>query len=86
MNRSSAKVSISLPRLLLRTADRARRETGESRSQFFRRAAEALLEERRRQEAVARYLAGYQAVPERPGELAWVAESGLAALAEEPWG
>jgi metal-responsive CopG/Arc/MetJ family transcriptional regulator len=81
----SAKVSISLPQRLLRTADRQRRLTGESRSEFFRRAAEALLAQQERAKAVQRYREGYLQAPESEAEVSWVAEVSSTALADEPW-
>ena len=55
---NTSRISISLPREMLRTADRARRALGESRSEFIRRAIENLLQQRHAQ-AVERYVAGY---------------------------
>ena len=80
----AARVSISLPEETLRVADRERRGTGESRSQYFRRALEALLQGKREQEAVSRYVAGYIAEPELPDE-GYVDELGRALLEREPW-
>lgn len=80
-----AKISISLPRELLESADRARRAAGESRSEFVRRAIEALLRSRRERQAVRRYVAGYVAEPESDAEAelaeAWASEG----LEEESW-
>lgn len=80
-----AKISISLPRELLESADRARRTAGESRSEFVRRAIEALLRARRESQAVRRYVAGYVAEPEGQVEAdladGWASE----VLEEESW-
>ena len=52
-----AKISISLPTALLRRIDRYCRGTGETRSEFLRRAAISSLEAEEHREAVRRYLA-----------------------------
>jgi metal-responsive CopG/Arc/MetJ family transcriptional regulator len=82
----SAKISISLPDRLLRRADKKRKQTGESRSEFFRRAAEELLAAEERRLAVDRYVRGYTASPEDATEVAWLAKASAAAVGEDPWG
>ena len=82
---TSTKVSISLPKATLETADRERRETGESRSQFFRRAVEALIEQQRRSAAVERYVQGYVAEPEEEYDVDVVDRLGEETLGQEPW-
>jgi metal-responsive CopG/Arc/MetJ family transcriptional regulator len=81
---SSAKISISLPTATLRAADRERRSTRETRSQFFRRAVEELVQRRRKREEIDRYVAGYVAEPEGSEE-AWVDELGREQLEQENW-
>jgi metal-responsive CopG/Arc/MetJ family transcriptional regulator len=61
-----ARVSTSLPADTLRAADRERRETRESRSEFFRRAVDALIQRRREREEIDRYVASYVAEPAAP--------------------
>ena len=79
-----ARVSISLPQDTLRAADRERRETRESRSEFFRRAIDELIRRRRERDAVDRYVAGYVAEPETADQ-DWVDRVGRDLLEQEPW-
>ena len=80
-----AKVAISLPEEILQSIERERKATGESRSQFLRRAVEALLRQEREREAIEQYIRGYQQYPETEEEIG-LAESTLAdALADSPW-
>jgi Arc/MetJ-type ribon-helix-helix transcriptional regulator len=46
----TTKIAISLPEEVLDAVERERGESGESRSEFFRRAVEALLRRQREQE------------------------------------
>jgi len=80
----SAKISISLPDEVLRRADRERRESGESRSELFRRALEVLFREQRREAAINRYVDGYVAEPETEYEVS-AAEASGRAVWEEDW-
>ncbi len=80
----AAKVSISLPDDLLRSVEARRHQSRETRSDFFRRAAESLLRQDREREAVDRYVAGYLAQPETEAEIAW-GELGAAHLSQEEW-
>ncbi len=77
----TAKISISLPDDVLSRADRNRSERGESRSEFFRRALEALFREEERRAAVDRYVAGYVAESESEYEI-----DTANAAAAEAWG
>jgi metal-responsive CopG/Arc/MetJ family transcriptional regulator len=79
-----ARVSISLPSDTLRAADRERRETHESRSEFFRRAVDELIRRRREREEIDRYVAGYIAEPEA-SEQDWVDSAGRDRIEQEPW-
>ncbi|MGH7572786.1 MAG: CopG family ribbon-helix-helix protein [Gemmatimonadota bacterium] len=81
----SAKISISLPADLLARADQERRQSGESRSELFRRALETLFRERRHDAAVRRYVDGYVAEPESGYEVSSADASSLAAWEEEDW-
>jgi metal-responsive CopG/Arc/MetJ family transcriptional regulator len=78
------KVSISLPNDLLREVEAHRARSSESRSDFFRRAAEALLRGEREREAIDRYVRGYLGNPEAQEEAAWAAH-GQTRLAQVPW-
>ena len=80
-----AKVAISLPEDVLKAVEMERQAKGESRSQFFRRAAERLLKHEREASAVKDYVRSYQQVPESAEEVEAVHRAGSAVLAEEPW-
>lgn len=80
-----AKISISLPSALLRRVDRYCRGTGETRSEFLRRAAISTLEAEEHREAVRRYLDSYAAEPAAPGEVETIGRAGLDAVATESW-
>ena len=80
----SAKISISLPNDLLRSVEQSRMGGNESRSDFFRRAAESLLRQEQERTTVERYVQGYLTDPESEVEEAW-AELGKARLAEVEW-
>jgi metal-responsive CopG/Arc/MetJ family transcriptional regulator len=81
----SAKVAISLPESLLKAIDKERKAKGESRSEFFRRAAEKLLKEDQESKAVETYIRGYSTMPESAEEVKAVHLAGVAVLAGEPW-
>lgn len=81
----SAKVAISLPRDVLEAVEIERKAKGESRSQFFRRAAEKLLQEERGMAAIQSYMRGYREIPERTDEIEAVHQLGSVVLGEEPW-
>ncbi len=81
----TVKVSVSLPRRLLDAAEQRRAATGESRSEFFRRAVSTLLREERRARAVRRYVDGYVAEPETTYDTEAADAAAAEALAGEPW-
>lgn len=83
--RKAAKIAISLPQELLRVAEQARKRRGESRSQFFRRAAESLLHRGIERKAEARYVSGYREHPEDAAEMRDAERISLETLANEPW-
>lgn len=74
-----------MPKEALEIADRERRVTGETRSEFFRRALEALLRQERQRDAVERYQAGYVAEPEEDYEIDDLDRLGEEVLEREPW-
>jgi len=80
-----AKVAISLPGDILEAVETERKAKGESRSQFFRRAAERLLKQERESSSVEDYMRGYREVPESAEEVEAAHRVGSAVLAEEPW-
>jgi metal-responsive CopG/Arc/MetJ family transcriptional regulator len=81
----SAKVAISLPDQVLKAIEKERKARGESRSEFFRRAAENLLKKEHESKAVEMYVRGYGAMPESTEEVEAMHRAGVAALAKEPW-
>jgi metal-responsive CopG/Arc/MetJ family transcriptional regulator len=80
---TSVKISISLPDCTLREVEERRTASNETRSDYFRRAVEALLREERERYDVARTVAGYTAQPETDAEVAWGALGGSAVGASE---
>jgi len=84
MNKS-AKVAISLPEYVLKAIEKERKARGESRSEFFRRAAEKLLKQEQESKAVETYIQGYRIMPEPAEEVETIHRAGVAMLAEEPW-
>ncbi len=81
----TTKIAISLPEEVLDAVEREREESGESRSQFFRRAVEALLRREREQELSEQYVRAYQKLPESPEEVEAARRAAGNILAEEPW-
>ena len=81
----TARISISLPRATLERADRERRASGQSRSEFFRHAVEEYLRQRKRREAIDRYVAGYVAEPETLHDEEIPEQTAVEALGGEPW-
>ena len=81
----TTKIAISLPEELLTAVEQEREESGESRSQFFRRAVELLLRSRQERERSEQYIRAYQEMPETPEEVDAARSSASTILAEEPW-
>ena len=81
----STKVAISLPERVLKAIEKERKARGESRSEFFRRAAEKLLKQEQESKAIEAYVRGYRVMPESAEEVQAVHRAGAAVLAEEPW-
>jgi metal-responsive CopG/Arc/MetJ family transcriptional regulator len=81
----TAKVAISLPEDLLVAVEMERRVKGESRSEFFRKAAETRLKQERESSAIRDYVRGYQQYPESAEEVEAADRAGSAVLAAEPW-
>lgn len=80
-----AKIAISLPEDVLEVIEKERKAKGESRSQFFRRAVEALLRQQRERAAAQQYVRSYTQMPETADEVQAAHRAGAAVLAEEPW-
>ena len=81
----TAKIAISLPEDVLAAVERERRDSGESRSEFFRRAAVSLLNYQREQERRELYIRAYQQMPETEEEIEAARRAASNILAEEPW-
>jgi len=81
----AAKIAISLPEDVLDAVEREREVSGESRSEFFRRAVEGLLRRQREQELSEQYVRAYQMQPDSPEEIEAAKRSAASILAEEPW-
>jgi metal-responsive CopG/Arc/MetJ family transcriptional regulator len=81
----AVKIAISLPLELLEAADQKRQERGETRGEFFRHAVESFLRQEQAQEAVQRYLEGYQAQPETDEEVEAIHRASLAVFEQGPW-
>ncbi len=80
-----AKIAISLPDDVFQDVEKERQASGETRSQFFRRAVTALLKQRRDREANEQYVRAYREMPETEEELGWVETASQAVLKEYPW-
>ena len=80
----TSKVAISLPEEVLTAVEREREESGESRSQIFRRAVELLLRHRKEKEMSDQYIRAYQQMPETKEEVTAARHSASTILAEEP--
>ena len=81
----TAKIAISLPEEVLNAVEREREGSGESRSQFFRRAVETLLRHRQERERSEQYVRAYQQAPETREEVEAARQAASAILAQEPW-
>lgn len=81
--KKAVKVAISLSDDLLHRVDRARRQAKVTRSEYFRQAAESLLDESGERQ-LERYRQGYLRQPETPDEVE-AARAASAILAAEPW-
>ena len=81
----TTKIAISLPEDMLAVVEQERRESGESRSELFRRAVEMLLRRRREQEMSERYIRAYQQTPETKEEIEAARHAASAILAEDSW-
>ena len=81
----TTKIAISLPEDVLDAVERERDQSGESRSQFFRRAVETLLRRQQEQELSEQYIRAYQQTPETPEEVSAARSATSTLLAEEPW-
>ncbi len=81
--RKAVKIAISLPDKL-RIAERERKARRETRSEFFRRAVEALLRQEQERRDVDQYIQGYLAYPENEEEIEEAARLSKRVFAAEP--
>ena len=83
--KESAKIAISLPPSLLERVEDERRVTGESRSEFIRRAVAALLRVEEERRADEQYVEAYRKYPETPEEVEGFFRSGMDVWLDNPW-
>ena len=81
----TSKIAISLPEDVLTAVEKEREESGESRSQIFRRAVELLLRQRKEREMSEQYIRAYQEMPDTKEEVTAARRAASTILAEEPW-
>jgi len=79
------KITISLPEEMLTYVEQERRKSNESRSEFFRRAVEALLHRRRERDKTERYVRAYQQNPETKEEIEAARHAAAAIISRESW-
>ena len=80
-----SKIAISLPEDVLDAVEKKREESGESRSQFFRRAVEALLRAEQERSLSEQYVQAYRRMPESADEVEAARRAAGSILSEEPW-
>jgi metal-responsive CopG/Arc/MetJ family transcriptional regulator len=81
----TAKIAISLPEGVLVAVEQERRNSGESRSQFFRRAVETLMRRQEEEEMSQQYVRAYQQIPETKEEVEAARRAASNILAQESW-
>jgi metal-responsive CopG/Arc/MetJ family transcriptional regulator len=81
----TVKIAISLPEEVLNAVEQERKESGESRSELFRRAVELLLRRHREQDMNEQYIRAYEQVPETKEEIDAARRAASVILAEESW-
>ena len=81
----ASKIAISLPEEVLTAVEREREESGESRSQIFRRAVDLLLRQQKEKEMSEQYIRAYQQMPDTNEEVTAARHAASTILAEEPW-
>lgn len=81
--RKTVKIAISLPCELFEAAEHECQATGITSSEFFRQAAEKVLDHE--SAAVERYMQGYREQPESDEETAAARQASSTILALEPW-
>ncbi len=81
----TTKIAISLPQDIFDAVEQERKESGESRSELFRRAVEMLLRRNREQAMSERYVRAYEQMPETKEEIDAARYAASAILAGELW-
>ena len=81
----TVKIAISLTEDMLSAVEQERKESGESRSELFRRAVEILLRRRREREMRERYIQAYKQTPETEQEIEAARRAASAILSGESW-
>ena len=81
----TVKIAISLSEDMLSAVEQERKESGESRSELFRRAVEMLLRRHREREMSERYIQAYEQKPETEQEIEAARHAASAILAGESW-
>jgi len=81
----TTKIAISLSEDVLASVEREIKASGESRSEFFRRAVEALFKQRQEQALNEQYMCGYRQMPETTEEVDAARLAASIILAEEVW-
>ncbi len=83
--KKAAKIAISLPNQLLRATERERKATRETRSQFFRRAVEALLQRDQERLDIEQYVRAYREHPETADEIEQARRLSRRVFEANPW-
>ena len=81
----SAKIAISLPKDFFEVVENERAASGESRSEFFRRAALIAIRQEKERAAIEQYCRAYERMPETTEEVEAAHRAGSSILAQEPW-
>lgn len=83
--KKSIKTAISLPQETYRRAEELRRKTGKSRSELYANALSAYFGVQELRDREARYVAGYQAMPESVPEAQALVKASASAFEPEDW-
>ena len=81
----TSKIAISIPEKLLSAVEQQRESTGESRSEFFRRAVETQIRLIRERELSEKYIRAYERSPESKEDLENARRAAANILAGIPW-
>jgi len=81
----TVKIAVSIPKELLKEAEKERKKGGESRSAFVQRAIRVSLKQSKKDKAISSYTEGYQSKPESKEEIDEARRIAEFVLVEEPW-